>query len=227
MKKDNQHGKDLAIPPKPGLRVLIVDDHAVVRRGLAEILAEEFHGIVVEESANGAAALEMARIHDLDLVLLDISMPGRSGLDLMQDLKAKRPHLPVLILSIHSEDLFALRALRSGASGYITKDSAQDELVAAVRKVLAGGRYVSPAMGEKLAATLSAPSGRPRHESLSNREFEVLCLIASGMAVKEIADKLSLSVKTISTYRMRILEKMVLKTNADLTRYVIHEGLND
>lgn len=227
MKKEPPQSKGPAVSQGPGLRILIVDDHAVVRRGLAEILGEEFDGVVVEEAASGAAALEMAQNHELDLVLLDISMPGRSGLDFMQDLKAIHPHLPVLILSIHSEDLFALRALRSGAAGYITKDSAQEDLVGAVRKVLAGGRYVSPAMGEKLAATLSAPEGRPRHETLSNREYEVLCQIATGMAVKEIAEKLSLSVKTISTYRARILEKMAMKTNADLTRYVIHEGLND
>jgi len=207
--------------------VLIVDDHAVVRQGLKQILADEFVGARIDEAGNADEALGMALRHVYDLVLLDVSMPGRSGLELLRDLKYQQPNLPVLVLSVHAEDQMGVRILKAGASGYANKDCAPDELIRAVTKVRAGGRYVSDALAERLVLDIQTDSGKPPHEMLSDREFEVLCSIARGRAVSEIAKDLSLSVKTVSTYRTRILEKMKMRTNAELTHYAVREGLVD
>jgi two-component system invasion response regulator UvrY len=207
------------------IKILIADDHAVVLEGLKQILSETPDIHVVAEAAHGQEVLDKIRSTAVDVVVLDIAMPGRSGLDVLLHLKRERPSLPVLVLSIHPEDQYAVRVLKAGACGYLTKESAPDQLIAAIRKVVIGGKYVSPSLAEKLAFDLESDVDKPLHETLSDREYEVLCQIALGKTVKEIADKLSLSVKTISTYRSRILEKMKLKNNAELTHYVIRQGL--
>jgi two-component system, NarL family, invasion response regulator UvrY len=207
------------------IKVLIADDHAVVRQGLKQILAETQDLIVGGEATNTQEVLDQIRATDYDVIVLDITMPGRGGLDILREIKHERPKLPILILSMHSEDQFAVRALKAGASGYMSKESAPELLVRAIRKVHAGGKYISPALAERLAFDLESDSERPPHERLSDREFQVMCMIASGKTVKEIADKLSLSVKTISTYRARILEKMKMKTNAEVTHYAIRNEL--
>ncbi len=208
------------------VRVLITDDHAVVRRGLEQILADTYEDIVFGEATNAEQAIELVDHGDWDVVILDISMPGRSGLDALKEIKKLRPELPVLILSIHPEDQYARRVLKAGASGYMTKESAPEELVNAINKVVSGGKYVSAALAEKLAVDLEIDdTGVLPHKRLSDREYEVLLLIASGYTISEIGVKLTLSVKTISTYRTRILEKMNLKSNADLVRYAIQHGL--
>lgn len=209
------------------IRILIADDHAIVREGLKQILAETTDMIVVDEASTGQEVLNKLSKTDCDVVLLDISMPGRSGLDILKQLKGERPKLPVLILSMYSEEQYAMRSLRAGASGYMTKESAPDELIQAIRKVSMGRKYISPSVAEKLAFNLEPGSERPPHEILSDREYQVMCLIASGKAVREIAEDLSLSVKTISTYRARILEKMSMKSNAALTHYAIQNRLVD
>lgn len=206
-------------------RILIVDDHAIVRRGLRELLSDEFRGAAFGEAATAQQALEQVWKKEWDVALLDITLPGRSGLDLLKEIKAARPKLPVLILSVHPEDQFAVRVLKAGAGGYLTKESAPEELVNAVRKILAGGQYVSPTLAEKLALGLRRDSTRAPHETLSDREYEVMCCIASGKTVTEIAGELSLSPKTISTYRARVLEKLGLKNNSEIIRYAIGKGL--
>jgi DNA-binding NarL/FixJ family response regulator len=205
-------------------RVLIADDHAIVRKGLRQILEENSDITVTAEAVNGQDVLEKMRNGSFDLVLLDISMPGRNGLDVLKDIKASHPGLPVLMLSMYPEEQYAVRALKSGASGYLTKESAPDELMEAVKKVIKGGKYISSSLAEKLAMDLTGGSINP-HEMLSDREFQVMAMIASGKAVKEIADELSLSVKTISTYRTRVLEKMNMHNNAEITRYAIENRL--
>ena len=200
-------------------RILIADDHAVVRNGLTKILKEADPGICVDEAEKGQEALAKVLQASYEMVLMDISMPGRGGLEVLKEIKSHRPNLPVLMLSMHPEEEYAVRALRAGASGYVTKDSAAAELVGAIRKVLGGGRYVSASLAEKLAFEMEPDAGKLPHETLSDREFQVLRMIASGKTVTEIAQELSLSVKTISTYRSRILEKMRLKNNSELTRY--------
>jgi len=207
------------------IRVLIVDDHAIVRRGLRELLSDEFRGAAFGEASTAQQALEQLWKQKWDVALLDITLPGRSGLDLLKEFKAARPRLPVLVLSVHPEDQFALRALKAGAEGYLTKESAPEELVKAIRKILAGGRYVSPTLAEKLALGVRKDSTRAPHETLSDREYEIMCCIASGKTVTEIAGELSLSPKTISTYRARILEKLGVKNNAAIIRYAIQNGL--
>ncbi|HEY3066360.1 MAG TPA: response regulator transcription factor [Methylomirabilota bacterium] len=207
------------------IRVLVADDHAIVRRGLKQILTAEPDMSVVGEARDGNEALEFARRHPCDVVVLDVSMPGPSGLEVLKDLKRERPKLPVLVLSIHPEDQLAIRVLKAGGAGYMTKETAPEELVTAVRRVVAGGRYVSSRLAEKMAIALQSDSDKPRHETLSDREYEVMCLIASGKSVSEIAAQLALSVKTISTYRSRILEKMDLPNNAALTHYAIQNRL--
>jgi len=209
------------------LRVLIADDHPIVRQGLKQIIAETSDMIVAEEASNGLEVLNKVGASNCDVVLLDISMPGRNGVDILRQLKDERPRLPVLILSIHPEEQYAVRALRAGASGYLTKESAPDELVAAIRKVSMGGKYVSSSLAEKLASDLKNNSAQLAHKSLSDREYQVMCMIASGKTVTEIAEELLLSVKTISTYRSRILEKMKMKSNAELTHYAIKNRLVD
>ena len=208
-------------------RVLIVDDHEVVRDGVKKIL-NELRGLTsFGEAGTAAEALKLVREQSWDVVLLDLSLGGRSGLEVLSEMKQARPNLPVLVLSIHSEEQYARRAFKAGAAGYITKDSRREELVKAVNKVIEGGRYVSPAVAEKLIVDLERGKEGLPHETLSDREFEVLLLIASGKTVGEIAGLLSLSDKTISTYRARILEKMGMKTNAKLTHYAIKNKLVD
>lgn len=207
------------------IRLLIGDDHAVVRKGMKQILAETKDIVVADEAGNGREVLEKVQKSDFDMVLLDISMPGRDGLEILKELKSLKPKLPVLMLSMYPEEQYAVRSLRSGASGYLTKDSAPDELISAIRKVSSGGKYVSASLAEKLAHKLGADVEKPLHEALSDREYQVMCMIASGKAVKEIGEELSLSVKTVSTYRSRILDKMRLKGNAELTRYAIDNKL--
>lgn len=207
------------------MRILICDDHAVIRQGLKQILSDGFERTTFGEAANATETLDLVWKQKWDVIMLDITMPGRSGLDILKEIKHAHPRVPVLILSVHPEDQFAVRVLKAGASGYLTKDSAPTELVAAVKKVFAGGRHVSPALAEKLASDLVNGKGKPPEEQLSDREFQVLGLIASGKTIKEIGATLSLSVKTVSTYRARLLQKMGMKTNAELMHYAMERGL--
>lgn len=209
------------------LKILIADDHAVVRRGVRQLLLESVRPEVVEEAESAAEALRKAGERDWDIVILDVSLPGRTGLDVLAEIKRTKPGLPVLMLSMHPEDQYAVRALRMGAAGYLTKDQAPEEIARAVRRIISGGRYVSPSLAEKLAFALGPAGDQAPHEALSEREFEVFRLIASGRSVSEIGRDIHLSVKTVSTYRARVLEKMGLATNADLTRYAIKAGLVD
>jgi two-component system invasion response regulator UvrY len=207
------------------MRILIADDHAVVRQGLKQILAEAFKRASFGEAANSQQALERVWKEAWDVVILDLTMPGRSGLETLKEIKQAHPKLPVLMLSMHPEDQFAVRLLKAGASGYMTKESAPEELVGAVRKVIGGGRYVSAGLAEKMAALLMNDVKVAPHEALSDREFLILRLIASGKAVGVIARDLSLSVKTISTYRARLLEKMGMVNNAQLLHYAFQNNL--
>jgi two-component system, NarL family, invasion response regulator UvrY len=207
------------------LRILIADDHTVVRKGLRQILLDEFPGAEIEEVADGGELIKKVMAGKWDVVVSDLSMPGRSGLDALQQIKLSFPDLPVLILSIHPEEQYALRALKSGASGYLSKDTAPDELVKAVQKVLLGKKYISQAIAEKLANTFSSDVSMQPHENLSDREFDVMKFLANGKSVSEVADTLSLSVTTVSTYRARIMTKMNLKSNSDLTKYAIEHNL--
>ena len=207
------------------INVLIADDHAILRGGLKEILVKELEGVVCGEAMDAQEVLAQVQNHNWDLVILDVTMPGRSGLDVLRELKVVRPKLPVLILSMHPEDQYGRRMLRAGASGYLEKENAPEELIKAIRKVLAGGRYVSPALAETLAFDLN--DDRPSHETLSDREFEVLRMIASGRTVTEIAEQLHLSVTTVSTYRARLLEKMNMATTAELIRYALRNYIVD
>jgi DNA-binding NarL/FixJ family response regulator len=210
------------------MRILIADDHAVVRKGLEQILADAYDDIVFGEATNAEEAIQLIDKDEWDVVILDISMPGRSGLDALKEIKKIKPAVPVLILSIHPEDQYATRVLRAGASGYMTKETAPEELINAINKVTAGGKYVSAGLAEKLAVDLETEAREtPPHKRLSDREYEVLLLIASGQTITEIADRLTLSVKTISTYRARILEKTGLKSNAALVQYAMTYGLVD
>jgi DNA-binding NarL/FixJ family response regulator len=209
------------------IRILIADDHAILRRGLKEILVRELEDTICGEAGNAQQLLSQVQSQDWDLVILDVTMPGRSGLDVLRDLKKVRPKLPVLVLSMHPEDQLGRRVLKAGASGYMNKESAPEELLKAIRKVIAGGLYVSPVLAEKLALDLREDAGRPLHETLSDREFEVLRLIASGKTVTQIAEELHLSVPTISTHRAHLLEKMNMTTTAELIRYAVRHHLVD
>jgi two-component system, NarL family, invasion response regulator UvrY len=208
-------------------RILIADDHAVVREGLRQIIAKHSDMVVVDEASNGPEVLSKIRSTSYDVVVLDLSMPGKSGLEILGDIKRQYPDLRVLVLSVHAEDLYAMRALKAGAAGYLTKESAPEQLVEAIRKVSRGGKYISPSLAEKLALALDTDSDKLPHEKLSDREYQVLCMIASGKTVKEIAENLALSVPSISTYRARILLKMNMKNNAELAHYAIRNGLVD
>ena len=208
------------------MRVLIVDDHEVVRRGLAQILTENFSDLVVEQARDSRQALERLDEAPWDLMLLDINLPGRSGLDLLQEMKWHFPSVRVVVLSAYPEDDFAVRALKLGAAGYLTKESASDELITATKKALAGGKYVTAFLAEKLAAGLEGELRSDPHEALSNREMEVLRLISAGKTLKEIAAQLALSDKTIATYRARISAKLGLGTNVELARYAFQHGLS-
>ena len=204
------------------LKILTIDDHEVVRRGLKDMFTRE--SATFGEARSGAEAVDMVRKQPWDIAVLDISLGGRSGLEVLSELKQLRPRMPVLILSMHAEEQYAVRAFKAGASGYINKASSGEELRKAILKIIKGGQYVGPSLAEKIVVQLSQP-GKVPHENLSNREFEVLRSIASGHTVKEIAAKLSLSDKTISTYRRRILDKMDMRTNAELTHYAIRNKL--
>lgn len=207
------------------INVLIADDHPVVLEGLKQIVADTSDIVIKGEATNGKEVLDQVRTGQWDVVVLDITMPGVHGLDLLKQLKAQQPKLRVLVLSMHPEDDYAVRLLRAGASGYLNKRSVSDQLVEAIRKVAQGGKYVSPALAEKLVFDLVVDSDDLPHKKLSDREFQVFCHLASGMTVTETAEELSLSVKTVSTYRSRILEKMNMHRNADMTRYAIQHEL--
>ena len=209
------------------IKVVVVDDHAVVREGLKRIISENPGMEVTGEAGDGHEALKVIHGSPCDIVLLDISMPNKGGLDVLKQLHSESPRLPVLVLSMHSEDQYAVRVLRAGAAGYLTKERSPDKLVQAIRKVVRGGKYVSPSLAEKLVFELEGDTDKPPHQILSDREYQVLCMIGSGKTVTEIAAELVLSVKTISTYRVRILEKLKLKNNAELTRYALKQGLVD
>ncbi len=207
------------------IRILIADDHSIVRRGLKEILLEEFPDADITGVSNGNELIREARDSNWNIVISDLSMPDKNGLETLKQLKEEFPKLPVLILSMHPEDQYAIRALRAGAGGYLTKESASDELVNAVKKIMSGRRYITPELAEKLAENLENDSTKALHETLSDREFDVLKLIASGKTVTEIAERLSLSVTTVSTYRARILIKTRMKNNAELTVYAVENKL--
>lgn len=207
------------------IKILVIDDHVIIRKGLRQILADTSDMQVADEAGNGQEALNKIDKNDYDLVLLDISLPGRCGMDLLKEIKSRKPGLSVLMLTMHPEEEYAMRALRSGASGYLTKESASEELISAIRIISRGGKYINTSLAEKIACHLNADQHMPSHESLSDREYEVLCLIASGKPVKSISDALSLSAKTISTYRSRILKKMNIKNNAEITHYAIKNQL--
>ena len=208
------------------IRILIADDHAVVRQGLKQIITDEKDMQVVGEAENAAQVLQLINSETFNVAILDITMPGgKSGLDLLPEIKALRPLIKILILSMHAEEQFAVRALKSGASGYITKQSAPTELINAIRKVQTGGKYISQSIAEQLAFFHSDGTDKPAHEKLSDREFQVMLMIAEGKTLREIADELHISEKTVGTYRVRILEKMNMTRNAELIRYAVQNKL--
>ncbi|GEC97209.1 MAG: hypothetical protein RLZZ220_1764 [Pseudomonadota bacterium] len=210
---------------KKPIRVLIADDHAIVRQGLRQILSDTPDLTVSGEAENGVQAVQMVRAGEWDVVLMDVSMPDRNGIDALKLIKKEYPRLPVLILSMYPEEQYAIRALKAGAAGYLTKQSAPELLVTAIRQVASGKKYVSPSLAEELANAIGDDSERPPHEKLSDREYQTLCMIASGKTPAEIAEALNLSVKTVSVYRARLLEKMNLRNNAELTHYGLKHGL--
>jgi two-component system, NarL family, invasion response regulator UvrY len=209
------------------IKILIADDHRMFREGLKHILAEYPDLVVADEANNGQEVLDKIWKNNYDMVLLDITMPGMTGLEALKQLKNDKPKLPVLILSMHPEEQYAVRVLRAGASGYLTKESAPDELITAIRKISQGRKYITPSLAERLASEFEADSEKPLHDILSDREYQVLRMIAAGKTVKHIAKELSLSIKTVSTYRTRIMEKMKMKTNAEVMHYVIKHQLLD
>lgn len=208
-------------------RILLVDDHPIVRQGIKQVLSGAFHPALVGEASNAEEGMSEIRNTEWDVMVLDLSLPGTSGLDLLKDLRRERPTLPVLILSMHPPDQFARRAMNAGASGYLTKDSNPNELIKAVGEVIAGRRYLNPSVIEELVSNLRPERGQRPHEALSDREYQVLRMIGSGLTVSQVATRLSLSVKTVSTYRARVLEKMSMKTTAELMHYGIQHGLVD
>ena len=209
------------------MRILIADDHPIFRAGLKEILGKDKEVKSIGEAENGRQALDLARKQRWDILLLDITMPGNGGLEVLQELRREQPKLPVLILSAHPEDQLALRLIKAGASGYLTKDRAPKVLLSAIKKILHGGKYVSESLADKALAQWASDGPDSSHESLSNREYQVMIRIAAGRSMKKIAAELFLSVRTVSTYRTRVLEKMHLKTNADLIRYALQHKLVD
>ncbi|NQT23866.1 response regulator transcription factor [candidate division KSB1 bacterium] len=209
------------------IHVLIADDHAIVRKGLIQILRDAPDGFEVDEASSGQEVLEKIEANKYDVIVLDITMPGRSGLDILSQIKVQYPTLPVLILSMHPEDQYAVRVLKAGASGYLMKESAPEELIQAVRKVASGSKYITATVAERLVVNLEKGSEKSPHEKLSDREFEVLLLLAKGNPVKDIAEKLFISAKTVHTYRSRILEKMQMKGTAELIHYAIQNQLVD
>jgi len=209
------------------LRILIADDHEIVRKGLGKVLVETLQPVKVDEAKNGQETVSKVLKNEYDLVVLDLKMPGKSGLDVLKEIKQNRPKLPVLILSMHPEEQFAVRAIRAGAAGYLTKESAGDELVLAIRKAIKGERYISGSLAQLLAGELNNDLEKPLHEVLSDREYQVMLMIASGKTVGAIAEELRLSVKTISSYRTNILLKTRMKNNAEITHYAIKNQLVD
>jgi DNA-binding NarL/FixJ family response regulator len=209
------------------MKILIADDHPIIRRGLKDLLNDEFAGVTIDEAESGATLLEKVRQQQWDLVLLDLTLPDKNGLDCLTDIRRHQPCLPVLVISVHTETQFALPALKAGASGYLTKDRAPEELLQAIKRVLNGGRYISSELAEQLATHALGDNVSKLHTRVSVRELQVLRAIGSGKSVSEIAASLLLSVKTISTYRARVLEKMNMKTNAELTAYCIRNDLGD
>ena len=207
------------------MKILIADDHAVVREGLKQILTGVPGVKEIDDACDGFELLEKVKVKNYDIVVLDISMPGKSGLEVLKELKILKPKLPVLILSIYPEGQYAIRVLKAGASGYLTKDSASEELVNAVEKIYAGRKYITPTLAEKLASEFSIDEDKLPHELLSDREFEVFKMIAAGKTVKEISEKLFISVKTVSTYKVRIFEKMNIESRAEITSYAIENKL--
>ena len=207
------------------IRVLVADDHAVVRRGVVQILAESPHIVVAGEASCGSEVLRAVRENDYDIVLLDIAMPGGSGLEVLKELQSLKPDVQVLILSMYPEKQYALRALKAGAAGYLTKDSAPDELIEAIERISQGNKYITRSLAQEMASELGGKAGKELHETLSDREYQVMRLLAAGKSVSEIATQLSLSVKTVSTYRTRILEKLDLKTTAEIMHYALARGL--
>jgi len=207
------------------IKILLVDDHPVVRRGLKQILATEFAPALFGEAEDAPEMMEQAAKDRWDVVVLDLAMPGRNGLEALKQIKDEHPSLPVLILSHYPEDQYAVRTIRAGAAGYLNKESAPEELVSAIRKIMRGGVYISSAVADELVIHARSHDDEPLHKHLSDREYQVLCLIASGREVKEIGTELALSAKTVSTYRTRLLEKMAMKSSAELTHYAIERGL--
>ncbi len=208
------------------INILIADDHAIVREGLKQIVAEEKELKVSSEASNSEELLVELTRQEFDIIILDINMPGKNGLDILKDLGDKYPDTPVLILSMYGEEQYGIRALKAGAAGYLKKESAPDELVLAIKRIVSGKKYITPQLAENLASNLSYKQKRNQHQNLSDREYEVLCKIAEGKSINEIADDLFISVHTIYTYRNRILEKLNLKNNVDITQYVIRNKLD-
>ena len=209
------------------IKVFIADDHAIVREGLKQIVSEAADMLVADEAGNGNEVLEKTLKGDFDVVILDITMPGINGLDALKQIKCHRPELPILVLSMHPEEQYASRVLKAGASGYLTKESAPEELITSIRRVSKGMKYVSPSLAQRLVSELGIDRDKALHEMLSDREYQVMCKLAAGKQVKQIAEELSLSVKTISTYRRRILEKMDMKSTAELVRYAMENDLSE
>jgi len=209
------------------IRLLIVDDHTIVRHGLRQVVSESVDIEVAAEAGSSAEAVRLLRENTYDLVLLDISLPDKNGIETLKQIKREKPELPVIMLSMHGEDEFGVRALKAGASGYVHKQSAHDQLVAAIRQVASGRRYISPDLAEELARSIGEPSEKRPHELLSDREFDTLRMLASGKSLTQIAESLSISPKTVSVYRTRLLEKMKLKNNAEIAHYAIKNGLID
>jgi DNA-binding NarL/FixJ family response regulator len=207
------------------IKILIADDHPIVRQGFKQVLSETADLVVADEAGNGQEVLALVARKDYDVILLDISMPGKNGLEVLKELRITNTKVPVLILSIYPEEQYAIRALKAGASGYLTKASAPEELISAIRKVSRGGKYISSSLAEKIAYELDGDAEKAPHDTLSDREYQILLMIASGKTVSDIADEMCLSVKTVSTYRSRILDKMKMKNNAELTTYAIRNKL--
>lgn len=209
------------------IKILVADDHAIVREGLKQIVAEESDLKVTGEASDAKEVIELISKNNFDIAIIDINMPGKSGLDLLKDMKIQFPNIPILILSMYAEELYGIRALKAGASGYLKKASAPDELVAAIKKIVGGGKYISQTLAEKLADSVDFKHEKQPHENLSDREYEVMCKIASGESAEQIAKDLAISVHTFYTYRNRIFEKMNFKSNVELTQYVIGNKLNE
>jgi DNA-binding NarL/FixJ family response regulator len=209
------------------IKIVVADDHTIFREGLKRILSEHSDLVVADEASKGQEVLELIRKNDYDMVILDLSMPGLSGLEVLKQIKIDKPKLPVLILSMHPEEQYAVRVLKAGASGYLTKESASDELITAIKKISLGRKYITASLAERLAVELETDTEKPLHNTLSDREYQVLLMIASGKTLTQIAEELFLSVKTVSSYRARILEKMKMKSNAELTHYAIKYQLID